>query len=95
MTIESSPFRGFVALKRYLPVMHVGRAAATDGQKVTLGIISPLGSGLDVMELKVSVAAAQLAGELECMVDDRIIAAAWRLQRTVACVRIRLVQAIS
>ena len=45
MTIESSPFRGVVALKRYLPVMHVGMAAATDGQKVI---------GLSVLDVDVS-----------------------------------------
>jgi len=58
MTIESSPFRGAVALKRYLPVMHVGMAAATDGQQVGLGIVSALGSRADVMDLQMPMAAA-------------------------------------
>ena len=34
-----------------------------EGQKVVLGIISPAGSGLDVMNLEMPVAAAELAGE--------------------------------
>ena len=39
-------------------------AIPAEGQKVSLGIVPAFGSGFDMVELKVSVAAAELAGEL-------------------------------
>ncbi len=46
------------------PAVYVSMAVATDGQQVTLGIVSPLGPGLDVMNLQMPMAAAQLAGKV-------------------------------
>ena len=37
---------------------------SSECEKVTLGIVPALGAGLDVMDLQMPVAAAQLAGEL-------------------------------